>query len=387
MQRRGFLLGSMAGLATASFMPAQAQAATGRKIAVIGAGIIGASIAYHLAARGAQVTVLEAKRPAAGATENSFAWLNAFSKQPHAYYDLNLLGILAWHRLQAELGSALPIQWGGMVRWSNTDSSLERLQETLARQHEWGYPTRLIGADAIGELLPGVTPGPVASAVFSAVEGTVNPKHVAEILLAQAKRLGASVEYPAVVTGFDRDGDRVRAVRTAAGAMDVDGVAIAAGLGTTALAGMLGANVPVHSSIGILAHTAAQPPMLSRIALGPGANIKQNPDGGIVTGASFEGTPGLEATPELGNQLLRNAERFLPALKGVPLDFATAGHRVLPKDGFPIVGKLPGSANVHVAAMHSGMTLGALMGQLVSGEMLDGVRADLLADFRPERFA
>src|SRR5579862_7202171 len=86
------------------------------RVVISGAGIIGASIAYHLAQRGAQVTVLEKQRPGSGATRNSFAWLNA-PKQPQSYYELNLMGMLGWRRLSTEIGGELQIQWGGSVRW------------------------------------------------------------------------------------------------------------------------------------------------------------------------------------------------------------------------------------------------------------------------------
>ena len=74
------------------------------RVVIAGAGIIGASIAYHLAKRGARVTVLEKQRPGAGATEKSFAWINSFSKQPRSYYDLNLHGMAGWRRLSAGTG-------------------------------------------------------------------------------------------------------------------------------------------------------------------------------------------------------------------------------------------------------------------------------------------
>jgi glycine/D-amino acid oxidase-like deaminating enzyme len=71
-------------------LPVRAAAAKDR-VVIVGAGIMGASIGYHLAKRGAHVTILEQQRPGNGATEKSFAWINAtFSKQPRPYYDLNL---------------------------------------------------------------------------------------------------------------------------------------------------------------------------------------------------------------------------------------------------------------------------------------------------------
>ena len=78
-------------------------------VIVAGAGIIGASIAYHLAKRGARVTLLEKEHPAAGTTKNSFAWLNASEKSPRSYYELNLAGIAGWRRLELDLGASLPI--------------------------------------------------------------------------------------------------------------------------------------------------------------------------------------------------------------------------------------------------------------------------------------
>jgi glycine/D-amino acid oxidase-like deaminating enzyme len=60
---------------------------------------------------------------------------------------------------------------------------------------------------------------------------------------------------------------------------------------------------------------------------------------------------------------------------------------VLPKDGFPIVGFAGGHPDIYVTAMHSGMTLGPLVGRLAAAEILDGVEVDLLAPYRLGRFA
>ena len=62
------------------------------------------------------------------------------------------------------------------------------------------------------------------------------------------------------------------------------------------------------------------------------------------------------------------------------------GHRVLPKDGFPIVGHVRVTANAYVAAMPSGMTMAPLIGQIAAIEVMGGPKADLLTTFRPERF-
>ncbi|EQB01945.1 hypothetical protein L288_17135 [Sphingobium quisquiliarum P25] len=358
-----------------------------RQVVVIGGGIIGAVIAYHLAKSGAKVTVLEKEKPAAGATEKSFAWLNAGSKRPRPYHMLNLLGIMGWHRLQAELGTdVLPMQWGGCVDWTAGEDAA-KMREAIARQQAWGYPVRAIGAAEITRLLPGVTPGPVDFASFAEAEGTVDPVLATRVLFDAAKRYGAKIEFPVSVTGFDQAGGQVKRVLTDKGPIACDNVALAAGLACEPLAAMLGAKVPVITSTGVLAHTEVKPMALPRLAFGPGANIKQNPEGSFVTGSSFGGTPDVKATRETGEALLAFARKYVPAIGEAKLSDVTLGHRVLPKDSYPIVGALPSCGNVYVAAMHSGMSQGPLIGQLAAVEILGGPKADLLDTFRPDRFA
>src|SRR5580700_1128537 len=136
--------------------PARAAAANDR-VVIAGAGIMGASIGYHLAQRGAQVTILEKRRPGNGATEKSFAWINAtFSKQPRSYYDLNLLGIAGWRRLCLEIGADLQVQWGGSVQWYPSGADASKLQRDIAKHQQWGYPAHLIDEAEIHRLLPSI---------------------------------------------------------------------------------------------------------------------------------------------------------------------------------------------------------------------------------------
>ncbi len=346
---------------------------------------MGASMAYHLAKRGARVTVLEKQRPGAGATEKSFAWINAFSKLPRSYYDLNLYGIAGWRRLTLEI-PGLQVQWGGSVQWAAPQEA-ETLRKNIARLEQWGYAAHRIGAAEISQLVPECVPGEVAAACFAEQEGTVDPMQALGILLKAAQELGAAVQYPCEVTGILTAGGRVRAVDTSRGRVETDFLVLAAGVDTPRLAAMLDVRVPLKESPGLLAHTAPAPRMLDRLAMAPGANIKQNPDGRIVTGSDFGSAATLDSSREFGEKLLENARRFLPRIKEAHLEIVTLGHRVLPKDDHPIVGFVQSWPNLYVAAMHSGITLSPLIGQLAASEILDGSSVDLLKDYRPSRFA
>src|SRR5579871_2577615 len=107
-------------------------------VLVIGAGIVGASVACALAERGAGVTVLERRRPAAGTTSTSFAWVNAHNKPPRPYHDLNAAGVAEHHRLAAERGG----RWfhaNGCLQWAANEAGRMALLDTVARLQEWDY--------------------------------------------------------------------------------------------------------------------------------------------------------------------------------------------------------------------------------------------------------
>ncbi|MCC6628661.1 MAG: FAD-dependent oxidoreductase [Chloroflexi bacterium] len=86
-----------------------------RDIVIVGAGVLGALVAYRLSQAGARVTVLEAERPAAAASRRSFAWFNSHHKLPRVYHDLNAAGVAAYPALAAALGGDWLHRVGNLV--------------------------------------------------------------------------------------------------------------------------------------------------------------------------------------------------------------------------------------------------------------------------------
>ncbi len=357
------------------------------RIVVAGGGIIGAAIAYYLARRGAEVTLAEKDRPASGATSKSFAWINStFSKRPQHYYELNRLGMAAWHNLERELNGALIIQWGGSLEWALEPEAAERLRNGVHQHQQWGYLTRLIDEETFKRLAPNLVPGKFLAACFCEHEGTLDPVQAVKVLLEQAQKLGARVEYPCEITGLEIRQGRLQSVRTAKGEVAADYLVVACGVDTPRVAAMAGIKVPLKDSPGVLAHTAPHTRLLDRVALAPGAHMKQNPDGRIITGSDFGGSPVTDNSSEFGNRLLKNSEQFLPGIKNARLERVTLGWRPLPEDEFPILGFTEACPNLYLAVMHSGVTLAPLIGQLAAIEILDGVRVELLQPYRLARF-
>ena len=389
MRRRRFLT-SVPGFAVAAAAGYRGVSAAQRRnarIGVVGGGILGCSIALHLARRGAQVTVFERKGPAAGATGNSFAWINAnFSKRPWSYFELNWLGVQGWRRLEAELGGAFTVSWGGSLEYRVEVERARLLREQLARHQSWGYPVHRVGADRFRELEPGVTPErPVLGASWASAEGSIEPRSVTRALWAAAEAAGARFLI-AEVTSLDLGYGVLRGVRTAAGDHELDLLVVAAGVEAPGLARQAGVEIPLIESPGILAHSAPGATVVSRILLSPDVHVKQTAEGRVVAGVGFAGAGSTDASRAVGKGILDATARVLPAAGELPLDEVSLGYRVLPSDGHPIVGFDPAAPGLYFASMHSGVTMAPVMGLFAAMEILDDIEIELLTDYRRNRF-
>jgi glycine/D-amino acid oxidase-like deaminating enzyme len=384
MNRRTLLrlFGGVAIAGTSGFRP---NAQSRQRIVIAGGGMLGANIASQLARRGAAVTVLEKVKPAAGATANSFAWINA-KKQPHPYFTLSLMGIQAWRELHADIGPDLPVRWGGSLEWTTSADRATRQAETARRFQTWGYPLRFVDEKRLRELEPNVVFGSVSGATHAEIEGAADPVGATEAILARAERAGARVIYPSEVVGLDRPNGRLRAVRTTRGEVEADVLVVACGTDTPTVAAMAGLRVQLTRSPGILFHTPPQAMAIDRVLLSPIGNVKQKPDGRVVTGLDFGPSPTEDATKEKGEAFLKKMAAVLPPLTKASVENVTLGFRPLPKDSFPIVGFPEAHPDIYVTVMHSGVTLGPLIGRLAAMEILDNVRVDPLAPYRLERF-
>ena len=239
------------------------------RIIVVGAGIVGASITYHLSrCKDVAVTVLERDEPCAGASGHSFAWLNSFGKDPVSYHHFNRRSMDIWDRFARRLGIDLDLHWGGELRWESTPERAEALRQRIKQLQAWGYPIRIISSDELHELEPGLSPGPVTTASFSEIDGRVDPLKVIEACLQRAGEDGTVVHTQTPVTELclDRQG-RIEAVNTPSGEIGCDVVVLASGTDTTELAVTAGVHIPQQNSPGVVIRTDPQPPILQHVSV------------------------------------------------------------------------------------------------------------------------
>ena len=374
-----------------------------RKVAVIGVGILGATIAWRLARRGVHVALIDRGQPGHGASSHSFAWINAGAKEPIGYHNLNRRSLEMWPRFAAALGdhgdpASVGLRWGGKVSWESNPVAAEGLVARARQLQSWGYPTRLIDARELKRLEPALDVGPVTAAEYTPNEGQVEPQMVVDACLRRLREMGCEICTDTEVFGFERYHDgRVHGLVTASGLRDADAVIIAAGTGTTSLAALAGVNVPQAESPGVVIRTNPLPPLLHNVpvlyapALGDGRreiHIRQCADGRLMIGEGDQESLAEDDTQAHADDLLARARRYLPGLDSADAVPVPVGWRPMPLDGYPVMGFAPGAANLYVALTHSGVTLAPALSQLAAQEICDGTSADaVLGPYRPQRFA
>lgn len=350
-------------------------------VLVIGSGIIGASIAYHLARAGAAVTILEAGEAGGVATRASWAWINASWGNPEPYFRLRVRSMREWRRLAEEV-PGIGVEWLGGLCWDLPQDKLE----IYAREHgRWGYGIRRVTRAQALAIEPSLA-SPPELALHVAEEGKVEPLAAARALLDAAVGAGAELIANCKVERLARSGDRLIGAETTQGRFEAGEVVLAAGAETMRLAETAGITLPMSTPPGLLVHSRPAPRLLNGLVMGPEAHVRQTSEGRLVAGADFGGGDPGEDAAAAAQALFAVMQGMVRGGERLELDFHTIGYRPTPRDGFPIVGRAGGMQGLYVAAMHSGITLAPAVGLFAARELTGGAREPLLAPYRPERF-
>ncbi len=374
-----------------------------RKVVVVGAGIVGAAIAWRLARRGVRVVLVDKGRAGHGASSHSFAWINAGGKPPIGYHNLNRRSMEMWPRFAAAIGDDgdpdnVGLRWGGKVSWESEPSAAEGLAARVRLLQSWGYPTRLIDADELQRLEPALDVGDLAAAEYSPNEGQVEPQLVVDACLRRLREMDCEVLEDTEVTGIERGSDgRVRALVTASDYLEADAVVVAAGTGTTHLAALAGVSVPQARSPGVVIRTNPLPRLLENVPVvyappldrdRPEIHLRQCAEGRMMIGEGDQESLAEDDSQAHADELLARARRYLPGLDGASAVPVPVGWRPMPLDGYPVMGFAAEAPNLYVAITHSGVTLAPALSQLAAQEICGGAPADaVLGPYRPERFA
>jgi len=402
MDRRTLLklMAATALAGTSAHNSASGKNSTKEKVLVVGAGIIGASIAYQLAKAGAEVTIIDSLAPASHASQGTFAWINAtWAKQPKSYHALNQESVASWGQLQNELG--LNIRWGGSLEWFASATRQDKLELQIAEQIAWGEPARMLSASEFKQHEPQVNFQGQNRVAYSPNDGAIDPVAATHSLLKAAVKLGAKLRYPCKLLELSFAGGRLVGAETSLGAFPTDKVVLATGAAPDTASRFAGLDLPQRSTPGIIAITKPMPQLLNGVISAPGIHMHQRTDGRIVLGEQSgppkneahknrlkdrpNGFPSRELSAEHASRIFAVAEVFCPKMAGLKVEDVHIGWRPLPLDGHPVIGASVSQPNVYLAVMHSGVSLAPIVGQLAAYELMSDKTVPRLDAYRPDR--
>ncbi|PVI00750.1 FAD dependent oxidoreductase [Periconia macrospinosa] len=357
-------------------------------VVVIGGGIVGSSIAWHLSQSNTVNTTIVAAKIGGDATPNSFAWVNAGSTDQKFYYDFRWRSMNRWREIEiSEPAISNYIHWGGSLNWEIANET-ERA-EYGEKLKAWGY-----GVVSVNKTELASTYAPEFEddflpnwALRYTEEGQMEAHIVAKKLVEAAQANGAGL-LETNVTSFLKSNGRVAGVVLASGEeVRADHVVVAAGLGSVNLLAAEDVDLPLTPKEGLLVNTVpVEKELVSTIAYTNDLHLRQTFDGRIRFGSDYSGADPGDKPQEVANKLFTKLQAAIKGGDQLKFDYYTIGERPTPGDGFPILGET-GVDGLSIAVMHSGVTNGALVGELISKLVLTGEKDPMLDNFLLSRFS
>ncbi|MDQ4127963.1 MAG: glycine oxidase ThiO [Actinomycetota bacterium] len=364
-------------------------------VAIVGGGVIGCSIAYHAARRGAWVALVEAEQIGSGASGAAAGMLNAQAEahEPGPFLDL----LLSSRRLHGPLGEELykatgldpEYVWAGTLRVATDEASRATFAAEYSWQREQGLAAQWLDADEVRELEPNLSPESVA-ALYLPEDGQVNPSRLVRALALGAALGGARVMEASRVERLVIEGRRVTGISTARGKIMAGAVVLAGGASSPLLTRELGVNLPVHPVKGEILAVNARPNPIRANVWDSECYVVPKRDGRVVVGATEE--PGVyDRRPPLGGvaHISRAAVDLVPKLSCAPVMSAWGGLRPGTPDDKPILGPVEGWEGVFLATGHyrNGVLLSAVTGEVIAALALGESSPFDISPFSHSRFA
>ena len=375
-------------------------------VVVIGAGVVGCSVAWYLAREGVKVTILEREAIGSGASAHATGSLSLLGAEfsPGASFQMARASYAEFPQIVPELESGTGIdllyQRRPSLRLALDDEEVDLIKDLMA----WQQPhvdMHWIDAQEIRSIEPRLSHS-IVGAVYEHESAQLDSYRFNLALARGAELKGASILYREV-TGLIASGSQISGVRTASGDVHCGTVVVAAGTWSRAFTPWLGFPVPVRPMKGerlllnypgeplpVLISSPKRGHMISRtdgltsVGSTGGRDYDQKE---LFWGEEFDRQPTETARLEL----LQRAVDVLPDLERAELVQQLAGSRPLSPDSKPIIGPVPGLEGVLLATGHTtkGIHLGPITGRIITDYICRDstqVVSDM-SEFLPDRFA
>ena len=349
---------------------------------IVGAGVVGLSLAYELAQRKMRVRVIDRREPGSEAS-----WAGAGILPPASHgpaHPLDQLRSLS-HRLHPEWAKRLLEETGldteyvrcGGIYLARTAGEFAALQAWAGELLDQGIEVERLSPEALHDLEPNLSRAVRSGYLLPDEAQLRNPRHL-QALVAACRRFEVDIASGVEVIDCAVSGGRVQSLRTTTAEEHGERICFTAGAWTFGLLAKLGFQtgiLPVRGQM--VLYRCSQPP-IQRILNEGSRYIVPRQDGHVLAGSTEEEV-GFDktTTPEAVAELRHFSEQLVPALRNATLERTWAGLRPGSFDGFPYMGRLPGLQNAFVAAGHFRSGLHLSTGTAV-------VMSQLMCDQRPE---
>ena len=363
-------------------------------VVVVGGGVIGASIAFHLAEAGADVCLLERDELASGSTSRAAGGFRAQFSDP-LNIALGLRSIEAFTRFGERPGAEIDLHQVGYLFLLDRAEDVAIFEQNVELQNELGVPSRVLSPAEAAELCPIAGLDGVLAATFCPLDGHASPEAVVHGYAAGARAHGATVVTGSLATGIDvRDG-RVRGVRTDDVSVETGVVVCAAGVWSPELARSAGIDLPVRPYLREVGFTGAVAGLPAAVPLtvdfSTGFYFHREGPGLLFGMADPEQEPGFETTtdPAWLERVFGVAERRLPSLGDMPIAGGWAGYYEVTPDHNALIGQAREPARVLYATGFSGhgFLQGPAVGEIVRDLVLGREPFVDVSPLSAERFA
>lgn len=364
-------------------------------VVIVGGGVIGCSIAYHLGKAGARVIVVEREEVAAEASSAAAGLLAPIGEISGQSAYANLL-LASWSlypelipKLEEASGVRAEYYRPGSLHTATNAADAESLRRQMATWEPLGLQVTWLTGDEVRAREPLLTTG-VEAAIYTPKDGGIQPAAVTRAYAGAARQQGVLFYERTEITGIQRSASRVTGVQTAPGEMiDCNQLVIAAGAWSARFGEWLGFSIPVSPMRGQILSLRQPVSPLKHILFGEGVYLVPKLDDTIYVGATVE-QAGFDksVTAEGIAWLLSSAIQLVPVLGSAPIADIWAGLRPWSPDSRPILGKAPGWENVTLATGHSatGFELSAITGVTIAELVMTGQTPEIISAFGVERF-
>jgi sarcosine oxidase subunit beta len=366
---------------------------------ILGAGVMGASIAFHLAQRKAgRVVVIDKDHVGRGGSGRSSALIRMHYSFP-AEVQLALVSLRIFERWEELVGEAPLFQKTGFIRIVHPNE-VERLKRNVEMQRKLGVNVSLISQKQLQELQPDWAVDDVELAAHEPDSGYGDGAAVANDFLARARDLGVCYLPRTRATGLRAVAGHIQGVTTDQGVIDSPVVVTATGPWTRPLFQQIGFDLPIEPEYHQVAILINAPDMKSVgcACIDSGTQTYFRPDGAdkFLVGDFYGQRPAdpdhfpQRASDESLEEVLERACRRVPKLDRAEVMRGVTGIYDMTPDSRPLLGEIPGVAGLHVCAGFSGMgfKISPAVGLVMSELLLDGTGKTVnISAFRPSRFA